>query len=193
NKKLQQLQSLFNDLKTGENVRDYVSAIYNFIVNNGILNKLETEISELEETNMRLRNETEQAYNLFIRLLDDSYTVFKDERVDFSLFYETFMDGLKSAAFNTRPATIDQVIIGLLDLAKVENKKYVFIIGMNYNVMPQESRSNTIVTDEEKLVLKNRGITLSPSARTLAQDERFVFYLGVTRPTDELYISWSKT
>ena len=27
NKKLQQLQSLFNDLKTGENVRDYVSAI----------------------------------------------------------------------------------------------------------------------------------------------------------------------
>ena len=162
-------------------------------MNNGILNKLETEISELEETNMRLRNETEQAYNLFIRLLDDSYTVFKDERVDFSLFYETFMDGLKSAAFNTRPATIDQVIIGLLDLAKVENKKYVFIIGMNYNVMPQESRSNTIVTDEEKLVLKNRGITLSPSARTLAQDERFVFYLGVTRPTDELYISWSKT
>src|SRR5699024_9529120 len=175
NKKLQQLQSLFNDLKTGENVRDYVSAIYNFIVNNGILNKLETEISELEETNMRLRNETEQAYNLFIRLLDDSYTVFKDERDDFSLFYETFMVGLNAAAFNSRPATIDQVIIGLLDLAKVENKNYVFILGMNYNVMPQESRSNTIVTDEEKLVLKNRGITLSPSARTLAQDERFVF------------------
>ncbi|WP_213810020.1 hypothetical protein [Jeotgalicoccus sp. WY2] len=64
---------------------------------------------------------------------------------------------------------------------------------MNYNVMPEESRSTTIVTDEEKLVLSQRGITLSPSARTLAQDERFVFYLGVTRPTDELFISWSST
>lgn len=191
NEKLTQLQVFFDELKAGSNVKDYVTAIYNFIVNNGILNRLEEEIKTLENTDMRLRNETEQSYNLFIRLLDDSYTVFKDEAVDFSLFYETFVDGLKSAAFNTRPATIDQVIIGLLDLAKVENKKYVFIVGMNYNVMPQETRSNTIVSDEEKLVLSERGISLSPSARTLAQDERFVFYLGVTRPTDELYISWS--
>ena len=193
NNKLQQLDTFFNTLKEGKTAKDYVSAIYNFIVDNEVLVKLEDEIYELEETDVRLRNETEQSYNLFIRLLDDSYTVFKDAEIDFSLFYETFIDGLKSATFNTRPATIDQVIIGLLDLAKVENKKYIFIIGMNYNVMPQESRSTTIVTDEEKLVLSNRGITLSPSARTLAQDERFVFYLGVTRPTDELFISWSST
>lgn len=193
NEKLGQLKSFFNALNAGKTAKDYVTAIYNFIVDNGILIKLEDEIHELEETDVRLRNETEQSYNLFIRLLDDSYTVFKDKETDFSLFYETFTDGLKSATFNTRPATIDQVIIGLLDLAKVENKKYIFIVGMNYNVMPQESRSTTIVTDEEKLVLGTRGITLSPSARTLAQDERFVFYLGVTRPTDELFISWSST
>lgn len=193
NNKLEQLKLFFNSLEEGKTVKDYVSAIYNFIVDNGILLKLEEEIHELEESDVRLRNETEQSYNLFIRLLDDSYTVFKNAETDFSLFYETFIDGLKSATFNTRPATIDQVIVGLLDLAKVENKKYIFIVGMNYNVMPQESRSTTIVTDEEKLVLSNRGITLSPSARTLAQDERFVFYLGVTRPTDELFISWSTT
>lgn len=193
NDKLRQLKTFFDTLKEGTTVKDYVAAIYNFIVDNGILIKLEDEIHELEETDVRLRNETEQSYNLFIRLLDDSYTVFKDDETDFSLFYETFIDGLKSATFNTRPATIDQVIIGLLDLAKVENKKYIFIVGMNYNVMPEESRSTTIVTDEEKLVLSQRGITLSPSARTLAQDERFVFYLGVTRPTDELFISWSST
>ena len=193
NNKLKQLKTFFNALKEGSTVKDYVSAIYNFIVDNGILIKLEDEIHELEEKDVRLRNETEQSYNLFIRLLDDSYTVFKDAKTDFSLFYETFIDGLKSATFNTRPATIDQVIIGLLDLAKVENKKYIFIVGMNYNVMPEESRSTTIVTDEEKLALSQRGITLSPSARTLAQDERFVFYLGVTRPTDELFISWSST
>lgn len=193
NTKLKQLKTLFNTLNDGLKAKDYIEAIYNFVTANDILNKLEDEINELEETNIRLRNETEQSFNLFIRLLDDSYTVFKDEEIEFSLFYETFIDGLKSATFNTRPAAIDQVIIGLLDLAKVENKKYIFIVGMNYNVMPQESRSNTIVTDDEKLVLNDRGITLSPSARTLAQDERFVFYLGVTRPTDQLFISWSST
>lgn len=193
NQKLQQLQSLFNKINESTTAKEYVAAIYKFILDNGILQKLEDEINALEITNIRLRNETEQSYNLFIRLLDDSYTVFKDEEIEFSLFYETFIDGLKSATFSTRPAAIDQVIIGLLDLAKVENKKYIFIVGMNYNVMPKESRSNTIVTDDEKLILSDRGITLSPSARTLAQDERFVFYLGVTRPTDRLFISWSST
>ena len=95
------------------------------------------------------------------------------------------MDGLKSAAFNTRPATIDRVIIGLLDLAKVENKKYVFIIGMNYNVMPQSPAAIQLLRMRKSIPKKQR-VTLSPSARTLAQDERFVL-LGVTRPTDELY------
>lgn len=193
NKQISRLREFFKSLDAGTTVKDYITSIYSFIVDNGILIKLEDEIHELEETDVRLRNETEQSYNLFIRLLDDSYTVFKDKETEFSLFYETFIDGLKTATFNTRPATIDQVIVGLLDLAKVENKKYIFIIGMNYNVMPQESRSTTIVTDEEKLVLGTRGITLSPSARTLAQDERFVFYLGVTRPTEGLFISWSST
>ncbi|WP_026867388.1 PD-(D/E)XK nuclease family protein [Jeotgalicoccus marinus] len=193
NSKLHQLQRLFNQLDQGETAQDFVETIYQYIVDEGIEEKVANEIKELTDTNIRLANETEQAYNLFIRLLDDSYTVFKDEKIEFSLFYDTFTEGLKRATFNTRPAAVDQVIIGLLDLAKVENKKYVFIVGMNYNVMPQESRNTAIVTDDEKEVLEDRGIILSPSARTLSRDEKFVFYMGISQPTNHLFISWSTT
>ena len=193
NDKIHQLQRLFNAFDEGKTTKDFVETIYQFIVDEGIERKVAEEIKALNESDIRLSQETEQSYNLFIRLLDDSYTVFKDEEIDFSLFYDTFIEGLKRATFNTRPAAVDQVIIGLLDLAKVENKKYVFIVGMNYNVMPQESRNTAIVTDDEKEVLENRGIILAPSARTLARDEKFVFYMGVSQPTDHLYISWSLT
>lgn len=193
NDKLRQLDTLFKELDEAKTVREFSLSLYQFIKDGEIDKKVQKEIEDLSDRNIQLANETEQAYNLFIRLLDDSYTVFKDREVDFELFYETFYEGLKTAKFNSRPAAIDQVIIGLLDLAKVENKKYIFMVGMNYNVMPAESRNTAIVTDDEKDVLEERGIILSPSARTLARDERFVFYIGATKATDHLFISWAKT
>ena len=193
NDKLRQLDTLFKQLDEAKTVREFSLSLYQFIKDSEIDKKVQKEIEDLSDRNIQLANETEQAYNLFIRLLDDSYTVFKDREVDFELFYETFYEGLKTAKFNSRPAAIDQVIIGLLDLAKLENKKYIFMVGMNYNVMPAESRNTAIVTDDEKDVLEERGIILSPSARTLARDERFVFYIGVTKATDHLFISWAKT
>ncbi|MFP3361702.1 hypothetical protein R0K17_30820, partial [Planococcus sp. SIMBA_143] len=77
---------------------------------------LAEEMQALDERNeIQVRDETEQAYNMFIRLLDDAYTVFDDEEVPFTLFYETFIDGLKNAEFSLLPSTIDQVMVGSLD------------------------------------------------------------------------------
>src|SRR5699024_12602113 len=91
------------------------------------------------------RDKIEQDYNQYIRLMDYAYIVFKEDAVTFDIFYETFKDGLLNAEFNLLPSTIDQVIVGNLDLAKVENKKYVFLIGMNRNVMPRETRDRKSV------------------------------------------------
>lgn len=188
------LESMFSQLDEAVTVKEYITIIYQFITDNGIDAKIEREIESLEARHdVTKRDETEQAYNLFIRLLDDAYLVFKDEAVPFGLFYETFSDGLKSAEFNLLPSTIDQVIIGSLDLAKLENKKYIFLLGMNHQVMPREARSNALLDDAEKSLLEAHDVILSPSAKVLAQDERFVFYLGMTRATDGLYISYAAT
>jgi ATP-dependent helicase/nuclease subunit B len=192
NKILNTLSELYKAFDEADNVKTYITLIYQFIHRQHISDKVVEEINMLEERReMIKRDETEQAYNLFIRLLDDAYLVFKDEPISFKTFYETFIDGLKSAEFNLLPSTIDQVIIGSLDLAKLENKKHIFLIGMNRNVMPRETRSSAIIRDREKSLLEDENIILSPSAKVLAQDERFVFYLGITRATTSLYISYA--
>lgn len=194
NEVLEKLEKVFREFRKEGTVRDYINTIYDFIVDEGIIDVLAEEMQALDERNeIQVRDETEQAYNMFIRLLDDAYTVFDDEEVPFTLFYETFIDGLKNAEFSLLPSTIDQVMVGSLDLSKVENKKYIFIIGLNRDVMPRESRNTEIISDEEKTVFEHADIELSPSSRTLAQDERFVFYLGVTRATEGLYLSWAGT
>ena len=194
NKVLAQLSDLFNRFDEAATVKEYITIIHGFITEHGIDARIEAEIGHLEEMDAIIkRDETEQAYNRFIRLMDDAYIVFKEDAVTFDIFYETFKDGLLNAEFNLLPSTIDQVIVGNLDLAKVENKKYVFLIGMNRNVMPRETRTDAIIREEEKELFEEHDIILSPSAKVLAQDERFVFYHGITRATDGLYISFSNT
>ena len=194
NKVLAHLEVLFAEFRTERTVRDYIGLIYDFLVTEGIVEKITEEMVEQDENKqIQARDETEQAYNMFIRLLDDAYVVYDDEKVQFQIFYEAFMDGLKNAEFSLLPSTIDQVMVGSLDLSKVENKKYIFLIGVNRDALPRETRSSDIISDEEKALFERAEIELSPSSRTLAQDERFVFYLAITRATDGLYLSWSVT
>lgn len=194
NKVLSRLEKLFAEFRTERTVRDYIGLIYDFLMAEGIVEKITEEMIRQDENNqIQERDETEQAYNMFIRLLDDAYVVYDDEAVRFQVFYEAFMDGLKNAEFSLLPSTIDQVMVGSLDLSKVENKKYIFLIGVNRDAMPRETRNSDIISDEEKALFERADIELSPSSRTLARDERFVFYLAITRATEGLYLSWSVT
>lgn len=194
NKVLSRLEVLFREFRTERTVRDYIGILYDFLLSEGIVDKVTEEMAAQDENNqIQERDETEQAYNMFIRLLDDAYVVYDDEAVRFQVFYEAFMDGLKNAEFSLLPSTIDQVMVGSLDLSKVENKKYIFLIGVNRDAMPREARNSDIISDEEKALFERADIELSPSSRTLAQDERFVFYLAITRATEGLYLSWSVT
>lgn len=191
---LHRLSDLYQSFDEVSDVKSYITLIYRFISEAGVQEKVYEEIKHLEaHRDIIKRDETEQAYHLFIRLLDDAYLVFKDETTTFKTFYETMIDGLKNAEFNLLPSTIDQVIIGSLDLAKLENKKHIFLIGMNRNMMPRETRSSALIADREKNLLQESDIILSPSAKVLAQDERFVFYMGITRAVKSIYISYANT
>src|SRR5699024_11312343 len=57
----------------------------------------------------------------------------------------------------------------------------------------RETSISYIISDEEKALFERADIELSPSSWTLARDERFVFYLAITRATEGLYHSWSVT
>ncbi len=189
NRVLGALENLYAKLNDGAKAIDYIRTIYRFLEENGVLERLERHIDDIDNKNRQ--NETEDAYNHFIGLLDDANIVYGEETVEFNIFVDNLMEGLLEAEFNLLPATLDEVTVGLLDLAKVENKKYIFMIGMNNNVMPMDMSQSDIITDEEKEAFELNDIQISPRDEVLRQDERFVFYHGVTRPTDGLFISYA--
>ena len=71
-------------------------------------------------------------------------------------FLELFDVGLEQLEFVMIPQTLDQVSIGSMDLAKVDNKKQTYMLGMNDGVMPQTISNSGLISDDEKNTSKKR-------------------------------------
>ena len=178
---------LHDDMHAGE----FSYLLYEFLQENNVLNILSDTLKSLETSHPYRHSETEQAYRLLITLLDDFVLLFKEQPLSIETLLTAFTEALVQSEFNLLPATIDQVTVGNLDLAKVENKKYVFLVAMTSENMPMSVSDLSVISDLEKADFDAHNIHFSPTSTELANDEKFVFYHAVTRPTDGLFISWS--
>ncbi|MDW4002233.1 helicase-exonuclease AddAB subunit AddB [Staphylococcus saprophyticus] len=136
--------------------------------------------------------EIDQIWNGLIQILDDLVTVFDDQSMSKTRFLELFDIGLEQLEFIMIPQTLDQVSIGTMDLAKVDNKKHVYLVGANDGVLPQTVTASSLITDEEKKYFQEQSsIELSPTADILQMDEAFVCYIAMTRSRAHVTFSYA--
>ena len=156
-------------------------------------NQLMTERDELDVAGAHQQaEEIDQIWNGFIQILDDLVTVFDTQDMSLKQFLEVFDIGLEQLEFVMIPQTLDQVSIGTMDLAKVDNKQHVYMVGMNDGSLPQPVSSSSLITDEEKKYFEqNADIELSPTSDILQMDEAFVCYIAMTRARQKVTFSYS--
>ena len=133
-------------------VRDFATAFYESMEYFELPNQLMTERDELDVAGAHQQaEEIDQIWNGFIQILDDLVTVFDTQDMSLKQFLEVFDIGLEQLEFVMIPQTLDQVSIGTMDLAKVDNKQHVYMVGMNDGSLPQPVSSSSLITDEEKI------------------------------------------
>jgi len=176
-----------------KNVRDYATAFYETMEAFDLPKYLMAHRDELDlKGDHEKAEEIDQLWNGLIQILDDLVTVFEEEEMSLNRFLEVFDIGLEQLEFVMIPQTLDQVSIGTMDLAKVDNKKHVYMVGMNDGVMPQPMSSSSLITDEEKRLLEEQGsVELSPTSDILQMDEAFVCYIAMTRACEQMTFSYS--
>ncbi|NWK84588.1 helicase-exonuclease AddAB subunit AddB [Staphylococcus sp. GSSP0090] len=136
--------------------------------------------------------EIDQIWNGLIQTLDDLVTVFGDQSMSKTRFLELFDIGLEQLEFIMIPQTLDQVSIGTMDLAKVDNKQHVYLVGANDGVIPQTVTASSLITDDEKKYFQEQSnIELSPTADILQMDEAFVCYIAMTRSRAHVTFSYA--
>ena len=179
--------------KKERSVSMYVEGLYEFIKRSDSQNKLMSMADEFrgsnDEENAR---RYEQVFPLIIDLLDKIYALLGQENMPFEEFLQIFESGIAELRVGTIPAGVDRVLVGDMERSRLSKIKVLLFIGVNDGSIPKNSGSGGLLSDIDRDYLKGSEIGLAPTPREQAYIQRFYLYLNMTKPSEKLYISFSR-
>lgn len=182
-----------NEIKESVTVLDYCTALYNFMVKMKLEQKLKIYSERFgAEGSLSLKGEYEQVYGKIVKLLDKFVVLMGEEEVSFREFFDILDAGLLELKVGLIPQASDAVIIGDIERTRLENVKVLFFVGVNDGIIPKRASGGGIISEFDKQVLKEHNVELSMTERDKVFVQRFYLYLSITKPTDRLYLSYSK-
>lgn len=130
-------------------------------------------------------------YDAIMDILQKLDDIMGDERLDVHEFKEIFKVGLSKLELGVIPPGIDMVTIGDITRTRLQDVKLVFVVGANAGVIPKVNNRAQIIDDNERSRIIECGLELAPSGAVNDYMEQFYLYLNLTKPSRELYISYT--
>ena len=185
------LKSKIDENKTAENIS---KAIYQFLVDQEITEKIQEKIEELEGIGeLDLANEYENSLNTIIDVLDEIVLVFKDDKITIDKYAQILKVGFKNSSLTKIPGTQDQVIMGDVDRSRSHKVKAIFIIGLNDGEFPSVHKDEGFLNDADREVLKQNGVELAKGTIDKLYEDNFNIYKAFTTAEEKLYLLYSSS
>lgn len=191
---IEPLLKLQEEIKKNRTVKNITIALYNFIINQNIEEKISKKISELEEKDLLdLAKEYKESYEIIIDIFDKMVLIFDDEKITVDKYQKIFKIGLKNSGLGKIPGTADQVILGDVDRSRSHKVKAVFILGLNDGVFPSSNKDEGFLNDSDREILKQDGIELANGTIDNLYEDKFNIYKAFTTAEEKLYLSYSSS
>ena len=175
-------------------LKDYARALWELTDAFDLQGKLSLLVREREKSGQRADSELySQAASAIAGVLDEAVSLLGDEKIRRTQFEQILEAGLSEAKIGIVPPGIDEVQIGDLMRSRITNVKAILFLGMNDEFVPGRSHEGGILTDVEREYLRRQEFHLAPSAREEAAVRQFYLYLSLTKPSDHLILSCSRT
>lgn len=182
------------ELSTKNTNREIITRLYQFLSKIGVVEQIKhwrdqlIASGELEEARKH-----EQAWDTFINLLDEFVEVLGEENWDIDLFLSIIETGFEQATFSMVPPTLDQVLVTNFDLPKIETKNIVFLIGLTDTHFPKAPTSQSLLTDEDRVLVEAQLSTekyLATSEMESSANEPFMMYLAMLQANEKIYFTF---
>ena len=185
---LLKLQDRIKKEKTATNI---TKAIYEFIQEQNIEEKIIKKIEELEEKDLLdLASEYKTSYKIILDILDEITLIFKDEKMTIDQYSKILKIGLKNSGLGKIPGTQDQVILGDVDRSRSHKVNTVFIIGLNDGSFPSVNKDEGFFNDLDREKLKQDGIELAKGTIDKLYEDNFNIYKAFTTAENQIYLSY---
>lgn len=176
-----------------KNIRERMTELHSFARSFDIQGQLVsyeeyfTEMGQLE-----LAKEYKQTYRLVMELFDKVVSLLGEEIIPSKELALILDSGFEEIKVGIIPPSVDQVLIGDITRTRLKDVKSLFFIGVNDGIIPKSSSGNGLLSQLERNHLSDREVVLAPTLKQNAFIQKFYLYLNMTKPSNHLFISYSK-
>ena len=182
----------FHKLIEGKhNVRDICKALYEFLLSIKAFERIDEWIIKFEELKLEDKvKEYKQVESIVIDMLDQAVEVMGSDVVDTFEFFKILNSGFENEEIGVIPVALDQVNVG--DIARIKGRevKALYIVGINDGILPAAHKDEGILSDRDRIELKEFGVVLAADGRSKAFEEQFVVYTALTIASEYLMLSY---
>lgn len=179
--------------KRQKTVKDVTTALYEFLVRENMQEKVQR-LSErfLREGELALAKEYAQVYRIVIELFDKFVELLGDEKMSLEEYCELLDAGLEEAKVGVIPPSMDQVVVGDVERTRLNHLKVLFFMGANDVFLPGNLGQGGLLSERDREAFAEKKMALSPGAKEKAYVQKFYLYMNLTKPSDRLFLTFSK-
>lgn len=186
------LNRFYEKTKGVKLLREQAIALYEFLENDiCVFDKIDYYVKYFEEHNIpKKAKEYSQVVDILVEVLEQIVDLLGEEKVDIQEFMKILNVGLSKYEMGLIPVALDQVTIGDITRIKSKGARALYIVGFNDGVLPSNNSEEGILSDLDRLTLKEKGIELASDTKTKAFEEQFLVYTALTIAQDYLVLTY---
>ncbi len=174
-------------------VRDVTLAVYEYLVQEKVQEQLHgMELAFQEAGELALAKEYAQVYRIAMELFDKFVELLGEETISLKEYCDLLDAGLEEAKVGVIPPSLDQVVIGDMERTRIKNIRALFFVGANDTLLPGNTGGGGLLSERDREQFKAGEIALSPGPKEKIYEQKFYLYMNLTKPSEYLYLSWSK-
>lgn len=174
-------------------VKDVTMALYEFLIQEEIQKQVKRQENYFtEQGELALAKEYAQIYRVVMELFDKFAGLLGDETISLKEYCELLDAGMEEARIGVIPPSLDEVVAGDIERTRLKDIKVLLLLGANDTLIPGVVSAGGLISDRDRERFESQGITLAPGAKEKTYIQKFYLYLHMTKPTEELDVSYSK-
>ena len=140
-------------------VSEYAQALYTFMKSISLCERINARADELRALGeLDLAEENERIYKMICDALDTLCEVCGEEKTDAEGFFAQLKIVFSAASVLRIPAVSDSVTAVGAKMARLKEKKHIYLIGVNYGKFPAAPDTDSYFTEKDKETLFGAGL-----------------------------------
>lgn len=172
-------------------VREQVLSLYRFLEEIQAPEALEARSATLlDQGEPELARQYAQLWEIFCGALEQCSALLGEMESDFDQFTRLLRLLLSRYSVGTIPASLDRVTAGDAQRLGGRACKVLFLLGADDSAIPQVTPGQGLLTDRDRELLEDYGLTLSPRLEEKISRENTILYTTCAQPTEKLCVTW---